>query len=197
MKALNDFSPNAKVFVLIHKIDLVQADKRKEVIESKKAQLQEKAGGKSIIYYETSIWEASLYNAWNQIVIALTANVDAINNLLKNYVEACDADEAVLFEKNTFLLYSYYSCSKNSLEAQRFEKISHIIKKFKLSCMSCNSEFQSMIIQTKNFTCYLDELTPSTCIMAILSNKNINLELVKLNASLCKKSFEDKLKGKP
>lgn len=194
MKALADYSPKAKVFVLIHKMDLVPQERRKEVFDSKVEQLKSKAG-KEIKCFETSIWEASLYNAWNKIVFELTSNAKEVEVLLKNFAEACEADEAILFEKNTFLLCCCYS-NKNILDEQRFEKISHIIKKFKLSCMSCNSEFQSMVIQTKNFTCYLDELTSSTCIMVILSNKNINIELVKLNSSLCKKSFEEKLKGK-
>lgn len=190
-----DFSPKAKIFVLVHKMDLVPSEKRNEVFESKKAQLESKAGKFNITCLQTSIWEASLYNAWNSIVVSLTSNAGEIQNLLKNYTEACEADEAIIFEKNTFLVLSHY-CSKNLTDVQRFEKISHIIKKFKLSCMSCNSEFQSMVIQTKNFTSYLDELTSSTCIMVILSNKNINLELIKLNASLAKKAFEEKMKGK-
>ena len=81
-------------------------------------------------------------------------------------------------------------------DEQRFEKISHIIKKFKLSCMSTNSNFQAMILNTKNFSAYLDELTSSTYIMAILNNRNVNFELLKLNTALAKQKFEEKLNGK-
>lgn len=190
------FSPKAKVFVLVHKMDLVQEEERKkEVFQKRQSQLKEKAGDFKIECFPTSIWEASLYKAWTQIVFTLTSNAEDVKASLKNYAEACDADEVILFEKNTFLLCCYY-CSKERKDDQRFEKISHIIKKFKLSCMSCNSVFQSLVIQTKNFTCYLDELTSFTYVMVILSNKNINLELVKLNTALSRKTFEEKLKAK-
>lgn len=134
----------------------------------------------------------TLYKAWTSIVSSLTSNLEGIKSSLKNYAEACEADEVILFEKNTFLLTCCYNNDKFNDE-QRFEKISHIIKKFKLSCMSSNSSFQSMVIQTKNFTTYLDDFTSSTYIMVILSNKNVNLELLKLNTALCRQAFEEKL----
>ena len=56
--------------------------------------------------------------------------------------------------------------------------------------------FESMIIQTRNYTTYLDEITNSTYIMVIINSKNVNLELIKLNVALCRKSFEEKLNGK-
>ncbi|MBQ2626913.1 MAG: hypothetical protein IJG17_03945, partial [Eubacterium sp.] len=37
------FSPNAKVFVLIHKMDLVMEEKRDEIFEKRKQQLEEKS----------------------------------------------------------------------------------------------------------------------------------------------------------
>ena len=196
INSLAQFSKNAKVFVLVHKMDLVPDDRKVEVFESRKKQLEEKAAGKfKIECFATSIWEISLYKAWTSIVSSLTLNREEIKNSLKNYAEACEADEVILFEKNTFLLTSSYSSRENN-DDQRFEKISHIIKKFKLSCMSSNSSFQSMVIQTKNFTAYLDEFTSSTYIMVVLSNKNVNLELIKLNTALCRQSFEEKLSKK-
>lgn len=173
-------------------MDLVPDDRKEEVFQLRKKQLEEHAGNFKITCFQTSIWEITLYKAWTQIVSSLTLNMDDIKKSLKNYAEACEADEVILFEKNTFLLTCSFSSRENT-DDQRFEKISHIIKKFKLSCMSSNSCFQSMVIQTKNFTAYLDEFTSSTYIMVVLSNKNVNLELIKLNTALCRQSFEEKL----
>ena len=172
-------------------------DRRDEIFEKRKKQLEEKSGNFQIKCYPTSIWEASLYKAWTQIVSELSPNKAKIEKSLQNFVEACEADEVVLFEKNTFLLCFSY-CSKkegdpNTIDEQRFEKISHIIKKFKLSCMSSNSSFKSMVIETKNYSAYMDEFTNATYILVILSNKKVSLELLKLNAALCRQSFEDKL----
>ena len=172
-------------------------DRRDEIFEKRKKQLEEKSGNFQIKCYPTSIWEASLYKAWTQIVSELSPNKAKIEKSLQNFVEACEADEVVLFEKNTFLLCFSY-CSKkegdpNTIDEQRFEKISPIIKKFKLSCMSSNSSFKSMVIETKNYSAYMDEFTNATYILVILSNKKVSLELLKLNAALCRQSFEDKL----
>ena len=177
-------------------MDLVIEEKRDEVFEKRKSQLEEKSANFKIKCYPTSIWEASLYKAWTQIVSELSPNKAQIEKSLQNFAEACEAEEVVLFEKNTFLLCFSYCTKKeddNTNDEQRFEKISHIIKKFKLSCMSSNSSFKSMVIETKNYSAYMDEFTTATYILVILSNKKVSLELLKLNTALCKQSFEDKL----
>jgi Ras-related GTP-binding protein A/B len=179
-------------------MDLVIEEKRDEIFGKRKLQLEEKSANFKIKCYPTSIWEASLYKAWTQIVSELSPNKAQIEKSLQNFAEACEADEVVLFEKNTFLLCFSYCIKKegdNANDEQRFEKISHIIKKFKLSCMSSNSSFKSMVIETKNYSAYMDEFTTATYILVILSNKKVSLELLKLNTALCKKSFEDKLNG--
>ena len=176
-------------------MDLVVEEKRDEIFEKRKLQLEEKSANFKIKCYPTSIWEASLYKAWTQIVSELSPNKANIEKSLQNFAEACEADEVVLFEKNTFLLCFSYCIKKedDTNDEQRFEKISHIIKKFKLSCMSSNSSFESLIIETKNYSAYMDEFTTATYILVILSNKKVSLELLKLNTALCKQSFEDKL----
>ena len=73
----------------------------------------------------------------------------------------------------------------------RFEKISHIIKTFKLSCINTKSHFQSMHIKTKNFSTYLEEFNRSTYIMIIINDKSVNNELLKLNIDLSRSIFED------
>lgn len=191
IKALEEYSPSAKVFVFIHKMDLVDDEQRKYIFNKRKEELQAKAGKFSVSYYQTSIWEHSLYTAWTSITASLTKNIEEIQKSLKNFASACDAEEVILFEKNSFLVSSSYS-SKKMRDEQRFEKISHIIKKFKLSCMSINSRFRSMVIRTNFFMCFLDEFTPSTYIM-VICNKKVTLELLKLNIALCLKSFKDKL----
>ena len=176
-------------------MDLVLEEKRGEVFDKRKAQLESKAGNFQIKCYPTSIWEASLYKAWTQIVSELSPNKTEIEKSLKNFVEACDASEVILFEKNTFLLCFSYSSQKadNIIDDQRFEKISHIIKKFKLSCMSSNSSFKSMVIEVKDYSAYMDEFTEATYILVILADKKTSIELIKLNVALCKQQFEDKL----
>ena len=107
-------------------------DKRDEIFNKRKSQLEEKSANFQIKCYQTSIWEASLYKAWTQIVSELSPNKEKIEKSLQNFAEACEANEVVLFEKNTFLLCFAYTKKEddNTNDDQRFEKISHIIKKF-------------------------------------------------------------------
>ena len=49
----------------------------------------------------------------------------------------------VLFEIATFLVISHAS-ARSHHDAHRFEKISNIIKQFKLSCNKMGSQFQTM-----------------------------------------------------
>jgi hypothetical protein len=50
-------------------------------------------------------------------------------------------------------------------DAHRFEKISNIIKQFKLSCGKAQSQFQGMQVQNSRFTAYIDQFTANTYIM--------------------------------
>ena len=176
-------------------MDLVLEENRDEIFKKRKHQLEEKSGNFKIKCYPTSIWEATLYKAWTQIISELSPNKEEIEKSLKNFVEACNANEVILFEKNTFLLcFSYSSKSAENInDEQRFEKISHIIKKFKLSCMSSNSSFKSMVIETQDYSAYMDEFTNSTYILVISSGNKVSTELIKLNVALCKQQFENKI----
>jgi len=82
------------------------------------------------------------------------------------------ADEVVLFEKSTFLVISHFNKVQND-DVHRFEKISNIIKQFKLSCIKTNYSFVSMVVKNENFTAIIDEFTSSTYIMVICQDHNI------------------------
>ena len=51
---------------------------------------------------------------------------------LDQFARICDADEVVLFERATFLVISH-ATHRAHRDAHRFEKMSNIIKQFKLS----------------------------------------------------------------
>ena len=72
-------------------MDLVLEEKRTEVFNKRKAQLESNSCNFQIKCYPTSIWEASLYKAWTQIVSELSPNKAEIEKSLKNFCEACDA----------------------------------------------------------------------------------------------------------
>jgi Ras-related GTP-binding protein A/B len=170
-------------------MDLIADFRKQSVFEKRKKEISDRAGSFPLTCFPTSIWEVTLYKAWTEIVSTLIMDMDTLKSSLNNFAKACNAEEVILFEKSTFLLTCHYS-SKPINDDQRFEKISHIIKKFKLSCINTKSQFQSMVIKTKNFMTYLEEFTKSTYIMIIINDKSVNLELLTLNIDLSRKAFE-------
>merc|ERR1711871_293424 len=78
VEAIHKFSASAKVFVLIHKMDLVPEDLRDEKYgqhESRITKICENFGIRPMCF-RTSIWDETLYRAWSTIVTALIPNVD-------------------------------------------------------------------------------------------------------------------------
>jgi len=63
----------------------------------------------------------------------LIPNVAELEGSLQQFSTIIDADEVILFEKATFLVISHCQ-RKEHRDAHRFEKVSNIIKQFKLSC---------------------------------------------------------------
>lgn len=63
----------------------------------------------------------------------LIPNVKELEQSLEEFASIIDADEVLLFERATFLVISH--CERRAhRDIHRFEKVSNIIKQFKLSC---------------------------------------------------------------
>jgi len=109
LNAIKEYSPEASIFVLIHKMDLIGSERRREVFLRKKQELLDHSEDVSIRVFGTSIWDESLYRAWSRIVHTLVPNAQDLTNHLDEFVEACSAVEAVIFEKTTMLLIAWSS----------------------------------------------------------------------------------------
>lgn len=193
---LQKYSPDAKVFVLLHKMDLVQIDKRQELFTIMMDKLQKISNPYhfKLIGFPTSIWDESLYKAWSQIVCSLIPNINLFNSNLIKFNSILDAEEIILFEKTTFLVISSTASIKQQQEQQqhkltngklgsqkeeieeldpkRFEKISNIIKTYKQSISKLRTNFNNLIIRGSNGTTfYLDILTENMFIMVVLKKK--------------------------
>lgn len=120
LENLSKYSPNVKIFILIHKIDLVQSNKRTELFQLMYNNLKNIAFneyGFKITGFATSIWDESLYKAWSSIVCSLIPNVEIYEQHLAKLNKVIDAKEIILFEKTTFLVISSmdrYKCESNS-----------------------------------------------------------------------------------
>ncbi|XP_064430196.1 ras-related GTP-binding protein B isoform X4 [Mirounga angustirostris] len=172
LEAILQNSPDAKIFCLVHKMDLVQEDQRDLIFKEREEDLRRLSRPLECSCFRTSIWDETLYKAWSSIVYQLIPNVQQLEMNLRNFAEIIEADEVLLFERATFLVISHYQCKKQR-DAHRFEKISNIIKQFKLSCSKLAASFQSMEVRNSNFAAFIDIFTSSTYVMVVMSDPSI------------------------
>ncbi|KAI4813933.1 hypothetical protein KUCAC02_003153 [Chaenocephalus aceratus] len=173
LEAILQNSPDAKVFCLVHKMDLVQEDQRDLIFKEREEDLK----------------RLSRPLAWSSIVYQLIPNVQQLETNLRNFAQIIEADEVLLFERATFLVISHYQC-KEQRDAHRFEKISNIIKQFKLSCSKLAASFQSMEVRNSNFAAFIDVFTSNTYVMVIMSDPSIPSAATLINIRNARKHFE-------
>jgi Ras-related GTP-binding protein A/B len=284
LEAIEENSPDARIFVLVHKMDLVAEDERDMILQDRKRLIEESCTQYNFHFqcFGTSIWDETLYKAWSEIVTTLIPNIGVLESHLRDFCRMCDADEVVLFEKATFLVisHSHYNSNDTRLDAtdhehttridasdalgssshatmehvadntndrlrerttssstphsksntgiedevtlnnrqnhhnflkslyhnpivsarknrnvlhfdaHRFEKISNIIKQFKLSCGKAQSQFSGMELCNAQFSAYIDAFTANTYIMVIVSSPHIPAAATLLNIKNARKHFE-------
>ena len=189
LEAILQNSSEAKIFCLIHKMDLVQEDQREMVFSQREDDLANLSKPLSCTCFATSIWDETLYKAWSSIVYQLIPNVRQIETNLTQFASIIDADEVLLFERATFLVISY-SQRRPHEDVHRFEKISNIIKQFKLSCTKLAASFQSMEVRNSGFAAFIDMFTSNTYVMVIMSDPNIPSAATLINIQNARKHFE-------
>jgi len=189
LEAILENSKDAKVFCLLHKMDLVLEDQRDAVFKQKEQELQQLSLPLKITCFGTSIWDETLYKAWSAMVYSLIPNVTVLEQHLDNFCRICEADEVVLFEKATFLVISH-STRVEQRDVHRFEKISNIIKQFKLSCSKGRAQFQAMEVRNSKFAAFIDEFTANTYVMLVMSDPTIQSATTLLNIGTARTHFQ-------
>ncbi|KAI8904875.1 Gtr1/RagA G protein conserved region-domain-containing protein [Gorgonomyces haynaldii] len=188
LQSLNQLSPEARVFCLIHKMDLVHVEHRERLFQERSMELERRSQPMPITCFKTSIWDETLYLAWSSIVYSLIPNVQQLEELLNRFCTISDADEVVLFEKTTFLVISHASV-KPFPDTHRFEKVSNIIKQFKLSCSRQQAQLSLMQIQKNGFSYLLSPLTNNTVILIVISDPSLLPVVAKRNIAEAKEIF--------
>jgi len=188
-EALQEHSKDAKIFCLIHKMDLLPEEQGDKVFKKREQELTEIALPMKTTYFKTSIWDETLYKAWSEIVYSLIPNVKTLEQQLINFCSVCEADEVVLFERATFLVIANANAKPHD-DIHRFEKISNIIKQFKLSCNKSGAHFTSMEVRNSNFAAFIDVLTSHTYIMVIMSDTTIQSPTINMNIQVARAHFE-------
>jgi len=192
IEALVEHSPDARVFTLVHKMDVIPEDQADQVYATRKAELMKAAEPLTVSCFRTSIWDETLYQAWSSIVYSLIPNVGALEKQLNHFREVCEADEVVLFEKSTFLVISHATTRDQEKEdVHRFEKISNIIKQFKLSSGNTGGQFVTIEVRNTRFTAFIEYLTDNTCVMVVMSDPQIQSSAIQVNIRGARKHFDN------
>jgi len=190
LEAIEENSPDARVFVLVHKMDLVAEEERGLIFEDRERLVMEQSRGLQLQCFATSIWDETLYKAWSQIVTNLIPNIELLTSHLDEFCRISDADEVVLFERATFLVISHASHTQTNFDTHRFEKISNIIKQFKLSCGKTQAQFQGMEVKNSQFSAFIDAFTANTYVMVIVGDPTIETATTQINIKGARKHFE-------
>ena len=174
-KALVQISPSVKIFRLIHKMDLVQEDLREDFFSQRTQVIQNRNDSSLITCFSTSIWDETLYRAWSKIVYEAIPNAAFFEHQLHLLCKMIDCKELVIFERSTLLAIFHISHDFQNIivDPHRFEKISNILKHFKLSCTKFNSQFSNLQLKTSVFSAYICIFTPNTYIMVIVNDPSI------------------------
>jgi Ras-related GTP-binding protein A/B len=217
ISALLQFSPAAKIYVLIHKMDLVVPNAREAVYDERVRIVRQKtseyvssvglgAGNDDetstfldITPFATSIWDQSLYKAWASIIHDLVPNLGAIERNLANLGIAIEAEELLLFERTSFLAVSSWTSEEGKLNPteDRLERMSNIMKHFKQSISRFtgtprNAE-QFVRMEHKaamRFNLFILKFTTNTYLMVILPPGEARFNAAMLNCQIAIEHFK-------
>jgi Ras-related GTP-binding protein A/B len=214
LSALLQFSPTAKIYILIHKMDLVvpsaresMYDDRVRLVRQKTAEFAHSLGSGStgedgsvdLVPFATSIWDQSLYKAWASIIHDLVPNLSVIERNLANLGLAIEAEELLLFERTSFLAVSSWTSpegQRNPTE-DRLERMSNIMKHFKQSISRFtgtprNAE-QFIRMEHKagmRFSLFILKFTTNTYLMVVLPPGEARFNAAMLNCQIAIQHFK-------
>ncbi|KAL9099925.1 MAG: hypothetical protein Q9163_004639 [Psora crenata] len=190
INALHLYSPQAHVFCLVHKMDLVPNERREDFLHEKSVLIAQNSGGfsQTVRTYPTSIWDETLYAAWGEIVQCLTPNLSVMESYLRKLAKATRAEEIVLFERATFLKVINVTTplGDENPYADRFERLSNLIKTFKHSLQTYTNQgashpFGEFTIMCPRFNLVLARLTGNTYVLVVLPPGQCDLVNTRLN----------------
>lgn len=204
IRALHEFSPNSKIFVLVHKMDLVPSHDRSKTFQNRTAEIRSTCEGEGFLgqqveFWATSIWDQSLYRAWTQVIYFLVPNATVIESMLRKLADLLDARELILYERTTCLVVTHVTRGSEGRNPfhDRFERISSIIKTHKhsmakhTSTMASETSFSEMQIKTPSFFLFITRLTENTNLLCVTEPEEAIFNGARVNVQLARAEFAD------
>ncbi|OCT52654.1 Ras-related GTP-binding protein A [Cladophialophora carrionii] len=200
IKALKEYSPNAHVFCLVHKMDLVQHELREKIYEERCQMIAARSEGLSLETFASSIWDQTLYKAWAGIVHKMIPNLVIIERFLEAFARQLKAEEIVLFERSTFLTVTNVVTpfGEDNDNIDRHERISNIMKSYKHTAArntrttAASAGFLLYKVQTPRFNCFLARFTENTYIFVVVPPGEAAFNCAVLNTMMARDAFSKK-----
>ena len=198
VEALREFSPAASVFVLVHKMDLVQFELRKTIYEERVKMVAGVSEGVRLETFASSIWDQTLYKAWAGIVHTMVPGLAVIERFLKRFARQVEAEEVVLFERSTFLMVTSVSGEEEedgNPNPDRYERISNIMKSYKHAIArntrttAASVGFVLFKVQTPTFNAFLARFTENTYIYVVIPPGEASFNCAVLNTMMAREAF--------
>ncbi|KAI9838440.1 MAG: GTP-binding protein gtr1 [Thelocarpon superellum] len=200
MRALSECSPDASVFCLIHKMDLVQDHYRGKLYDERVAVVKARSAQEKfeVTCFATTIWDQSLYKAWASIIYTLIPNLDLIEAHLRSLADVIEAEEIILFERTTFLVVTSVTSDvgKRNPDKSRFERLSNIIKTFKQSLAKhtglpkSSPQFLEFAIRVAKFNLFIARFTANTYILVVTPPGEATFNGAVMNTRIAVAHFE-------
>ena len=210
LSALLQYSPTAKIYILIHKMDLVvptaresEYEKRVRIVRQRTTEcvnsMQGLTEGVGLTPFATSIWDQSLYKAWASIIHDLVPNLAVIERNLADLGAAIEAEELLLFERTSFLAVSSWTSpeGKRNPTEDRLERMSNIMKHFKqsISRFSGTPRNAEQFVRMEHkaglrFNLFILKFTTNTYLMVVLPPGEARFNAAMLNCQIAIEHFK-------
>lgn len=177
--ALRRHSPDSRLFILLHKADLLPGTGAPPLRELE-GRLKRRALPTLATCFYSTIWDESIYRAWATIMASLVPRCEALTSELGRLASRAHCQEAVLFESNTFLAIAHH-CSRRGGSAaggagggdgRRWEKISNILKQVRLTTTKFSSTPVSIRLTLEDGTnLLLERVTADALILLVAAGE--------------------------
>ena len=188
-----------RIWVLVHKMDLLDSAIRPQIFAERCAAIQKASEGfsKSVQFFQTSIWDETLYRAWTHIIRNLIPNATAIDDTLQKLSRAMQARECVLYERTTCLQVAKVTRGSESAnpDANRFENMSSVLKTHKQSLArhtslpASSANFTTLEIKTPRFMFFVTRMTENTNLAVVIPPSEQVFNVARANLEEARERF--------
>lgn len=160
-------SPEANLFILFHKSDLLSGSPTSQLKE-REGELKRKALPTLAHCFITTIWDESLYRAWSAVISSLVPNLPLLHSELSRFVDRSKAEEAILFESGTLLTLGHTS-KRHHPDSRRFEKISNMLKQLRATTKKFNATTAALSLSLEDGTgLMVEQLGPEAILLLVV-----------------------------